>query len=256
MTTRADLVGEIFGILLVVEKTHPLKNEGVVTWECACACGGHRTVRTAHLRNNTITSCGCSTSERRKIAEAEQKVRTRTRTEKICGSCKQLLPLIAFHKNKGAADRHASMCKACTKIYNKLNYKKQTEPQAIAARLALLMRLQQPTYKKLYVERMQVWRETARNHPEKKARRRKYISTLRAKDPERFRQRVVAAGRRSRAKNYNTIRARDLKETEQLTDSYIKSNLLHFRKAIQIPHELIEAKRLQVLIQRTIHEKL
>lgn len=56
MTLR--LVGEKFGRLSVVEKSH-LRDGGKVMWVCVCDCGSTKVVRGTHLTLGKTTSCGC-----------------------------------------------------------------------------------------------------------------------------------------------------------------------------------------------------
>ena len=55
---KLDLTGQRFGKLTVLE---PAENIGSRTaWRCRCSCGRETVVRTLHLRNGHVTSCGCS----------------------------------------------------------------------------------------------------------------------------------------------------------------------------------------------------
>jgi hypothetical protein len=56
---RADLVGQKFGRLLVINK-HPHKygKKGAVAWDCICDCGNLRTLVTNQVEQKT-RSCGC-----------------------------------------------------------------------------------------------------------------------------------------------------------------------------------------------------
>ena len=57
-TARLDLTGQRFGKLTVVA---PAENIGRRTaWLCRCDCGGERIVKTVHLREGKVTSCGCA----------------------------------------------------------------------------------------------------------------------------------------------------------------------------------------------------
>ena len=56
-TKRLDLTGQRFGRLTVL---CPAENIGKRTaWACRCDCGREITVKTCHLRNGHVTSCGC-----------------------------------------------------------------------------------------------------------------------------------------------------------------------------------------------------
>ena len=55
---KLDLTGQRFGKLTVIG---PAENIGKRTaWLCRCDCGRDTVVRTLHLRNGHVTSCGCS----------------------------------------------------------------------------------------------------------------------------------------------------------------------------------------------------
>ena len=57
-TRRLDLSGQRFGRLTVIA---PAENIGRRTaWLCHCDCGGERIVKTVHLREGKVTSCGCA----------------------------------------------------------------------------------------------------------------------------------------------------------------------------------------------------
>ena len=62
MPKYADLTGQRFGKLLVVEKTGERYN-GKILWRCKCDCGNEILVNTASLNNGNTKSCGCLRSE-------------------------------------------------------------------------------------------------------------------------------------------------------------------------------------------------
>lgn len=55
----ADLIGQRFGKLTVVEKLGQNKHRCMV-WLCKCDCGGATKVQTSDLRRGKARSCGCS----------------------------------------------------------------------------------------------------------------------------------------------------------------------------------------------------
>lgn len=60
----ANLIGQKFGRLLVLEKTDKKKN-GSLVWLCQCDCGNYKEVSTRELRSpNHAKSCGCLQKER------------------------------------------------------------------------------------------------------------------------------------------------------------------------------------------------
>ena len=52
-----DLTGQRFGLLTVVECVESIGNR--TAWLCRCDCGGERIVKTIHLREGKVKSCGC-----------------------------------------------------------------------------------------------------------------------------------------------------------------------------------------------------
>lgn len=61
-----DLTGQTFGKLTAIKEAG--RNKYGVMWECFCSCGKISNVRSAHLRQSKIKSCGCRQGRgRRKI---------------------------------------------------------------------------------------------------------------------------------------------------------------------------------------------
>lgn len=57
---KLDLMGQRFGKLTVIG---PAENIGTRTaWRCRCDCGRETVVRTLHLRDGHVSSCGCNES--------------------------------------------------------------------------------------------------------------------------------------------------------------------------------------------------
>ena len=54
-----DLTGQRFGELVVLEKDQDRKTSTGSYWKCQCNCGNIISVRSAHLRQGKIKSCGC-----------------------------------------------------------------------------------------------------------------------------------------------------------------------------------------------------
>jgi hypothetical protein len=52
------ILGSVFGNLTVVEKTDERKSNEIV-WKCVCKCGNGKMVKTSHLKNGSVKSCGC-----------------------------------------------------------------------------------------------------------------------------------------------------------------------------------------------------
>ena len=57
-TKRLDLTGQRFGLLTVVVPAERIGRR--TAWLCRCDCGGERIVKTVHLREGKVTSCGCA----------------------------------------------------------------------------------------------------------------------------------------------------------------------------------------------------
>lgn len=53
-----DLTGQRYGKLTVLERTENIG--GRTAWRCRCDCGRETAVKTCHLRNGHVTSCGCA----------------------------------------------------------------------------------------------------------------------------------------------------------------------------------------------------
>lgn len=58
MRKTADLTGERFGKLIVIEKAG-IQEDRYWTWRCRCDCGNEVIVNTKRLRRGTISHCGC-----------------------------------------------------------------------------------------------------------------------------------------------------------------------------------------------------
>jgi hypothetical protein len=62
MPNKIDLTGQRFGKLVVLSENGRASN-GSVKWLCKCDCGNLHTVRSSHLRDGNVTSCGCKQKE-------------------------------------------------------------------------------------------------------------------------------------------------------------------------------------------------
>lgn len=54
-----DMTGQRFGRLVVRERAPTAPGKYNTPWVCDCDCGGTKTVRGQHLRDEKIRSCGC-----------------------------------------------------------------------------------------------------------------------------------------------------------------------------------------------------
>ena len=59
MGKLVNLLGNKFGRLVVVEKTHKRGSGGAVFWKCLCECGNTKDVSSSCLRTGQTKSCGC-----------------------------------------------------------------------------------------------------------------------------------------------------------------------------------------------------
>ena len=177
---------------------------------------------------------------------------------KVCLGCKQKLPVDLFRAVmvKGVQKR-VPRCKSCMDIYNKAYYQKNRER----------MRARMEAY----------GREWLKRNPEKvlkyraisKERAREYMRELYWKNPEaarlkvrqykeRYRENVKINKRRWLDENPERVRAYCNEQTAKLTDAYVRSKLATDHKkrrtlsATEIPQELVELKRIQILIKRKL----
>ena len=56
-----DIIGERFGRLVVIGRTHNIKKD--TAWLCKCDCGNYKIVRTTGLKSGDYVSCGCRRAE-------------------------------------------------------------------------------------------------------------------------------------------------------------------------------------------------
>ena len=57
MAKPLDLTNQKFGKLTAISKAP--SRSGKTYWLCKCECGNEKEIQTSHLRNGSITSCGC-----------------------------------------------------------------------------------------------------------------------------------------------------------------------------------------------------
>lgn len=62
---KNDLTGNKYGRLTVLGDVGKRTKNGKVLWHCLCECGTVTFVRTDHLKNGSITSCGCLNEEKK-----------------------------------------------------------------------------------------------------------------------------------------------------------------------------------------------
>lgn len=69
MAQRLDLIGQVYGLLTVIEKAPSHRTKGgntISCWRCRCQCGNEIVVRTNSLRTGNTISCGCYKKEKMK----------------------------------------------------------------------------------------------------------------------------------------------------------------------------------------------
>ena len=89
-TKKLDLTGQQFGKLTVL---HPAENIGRRTaWVCRCSCGNETVVKTVHLRNGHVTSCGC-------VGGGEGDTSIGRRLNYVDGTCVEMLRAKTVRKN-------------------------------------------------------------------------------------------------------------------------------------------------------------
>ena len=59
MTALADLTGQAFGLLTVLERAPNTAQSRQAHWLCVCACGKETVVNGSSLRRGRTRSCGC-----------------------------------------------------------------------------------------------------------------------------------------------------------------------------------------------------
>ena len=63
MGNKIDLIGKVFGRLVVIKEDHIRGNRNKIKWICNCTCGKQVSVIGESLRNRSTKSCGCLQKE-------------------------------------------------------------------------------------------------------------------------------------------------------------------------------------------------
>jgi hypothetical protein len=185
---------------------------------------------------------------------------------KVCLACKQELPTDLFRvvMLKGVQKHQQATCKPCMAAYQKAYYEANKER---CKELVREWNKRNPNYhtnwQKANPDKLKRHREAVR------PRAREHMREQYWKDPEAARLRV----RQYKAANKETVKAKKKEwnnanrphlrayynsKTEQLSDSYIRNKLAanHKRertlRSENIPQELVELKRFQILLQREL----
>ncbi len=170
---------------------------------------------------------------------------------KKCSKCGEVKLLECFSRDKTRKDGYSVECKKCNTEYGaKYRAKNREKIKAKAAEYHAKNREKiNARAAKYYVENAEKRESiTAKNREKINARAAEY----RAKNPEK-RKSINA---KYYVKNAEKIKARTDKYTEQLTDTYIKNQI---KQQTGVPYEhitqeLIETKRLHILIQRKLKD--
>lgn len=124
MTRVADIKGQRFGRLVVLERADSRRGEAY--WLCGCDCGEPATIRGTNLRSGTTQSCGCLQVERT-IAATPKRVATlvargsKRKPSRLvgdalcwqCPACKRWLPAEGFYSKPQNANGLTSRCRPC-----------------------------------------------------------------------------------------------------------------------------------------------
>lgn len=181
---------------------------------------------------------------------------------KVCRTCKQTKTVEMFTKAKGNKDGYSNQCRACKAIYDA--EKRKLDPERNKMRCRAYAYREKLAAK----ERVKQWRI---DNPEKYKAQQKAISVRLGKEGRRKRYNdwwmtkiVLQDNWRAKVSaKYKTmhpdwekqfIKVAKKHERKELSDRYIKS-LLTKQTKLEIPQELIEIKRLQLLIRRTTNGK-
>lgn len=97
---KANLLGQRFGKLLVVESAGTYK--GKCMWKCKCDCGNETIVSTNNLRSGNTTSCG--------------KCVRQNKFEDLTGQTFGYWKVLGLHEDKGYTRMWMCHCTACDKV--------------------------------------------------------------------------------------------------------------------------------------------
>lgn len=62
---KNDLDGNVYGRLTVLKDDGTRTKNSKVLWLCSCVCGNTTHVRSYHLKNGSVVSCGCLNTEKK-----------------------------------------------------------------------------------------------------------------------------------------------------------------------------------------------
>jgi hypothetical protein len=215
-------------------KTHPLTLFGV---------RGYTTVDGTRKESRRKECNSCRQFKRNggrpskpKVSASQTLVKVKGKTYKQCSNCQESKKLEAFNKDKNALTGYSHYCRNCANERKKKDY--ATRPETRIAKRAW-----DAKNKAKVKEQEKIRKQRYYAKPEVKARRAEWYESWKLENAER-----LVAGSKKRA--------------EEMTEAYVKQLLCagpngkHIPKSKwpEIPAELIEAKRLQLLITRKIKE--
>lgn len=58
-TTKINMVGKTYGMLLILEEIKERSSLGYIYYKCKCACGKEKIIRGRNVRSGHTSSCGC-----------------------------------------------------------------------------------------------------------------------------------------------------------------------------------------------------
>lgn len=90
---KLDLTGQRYGQLTVLRPAENIGNR--TAWVCRCDCGRETIVKTAHLRNGHVKSCGCLADE----INSAKNGGIQCRLTYIDGTCVEMLQAKSVRKN-------------------------------------------------------------------------------------------------------------------------------------------------------------
>lgn len=149
---------------------------------------------------------------------------------KACIKCKVVKSLDAFVQSKVLADGTINTCKACMQIYRDKN---KAKIQASRNKY-----LEKEGNKEKMRECKRAWKQK-----------------MKVENPELFKQKTKEYKAAHKDSINEAARKRSARYSRDLTDTYIKRNVLGISAAIEVPQELVEVKRLQLQIRRMSDEK-
>ena len=215
-------------------KTHPLTLFGV---------RGYTTVDGTRKESRRKECNSCRQFKRNggrpskpKVSASQTLVKVKGKTYKQCSACRESKKLEAFNKDRNALTGYAHYCRNCASERKNKDY--ATRPETRIAKRAW-----DAKNKAKVKEQEKIRKQRYYAKPEVKARRAEWYESWKLENAER-----LVAGSKKRA--------------EEMTEAYVKQLLcagpngkrIPKSKWPEIPAELIEAKRLQLLITRKIKE--